>query len=105
MYDMTKINERYWQIRLRNGKVLNIEVPKLKVLKRISKLSKVVDTNNITEDDMENLINALAIALSHNKEKYNVSDKWIEENLNINDVQEILEQYFNWISEIQNQKN
>ena len=105
MYDMTKIKERYWQIRLRTGKVLNIEVPKLKVLKRITKLSKVADTNNMTEEDMENLIKALSIALSRNREQFKISEQWIEENININDVQDILNKYFEWVSDIQNLKN
>ncbi len=105
MYDMTKIKERYWLIKLRTGKVLNIEVPKLKVLKRITKLSKVADTNNMTEEDMENLISALSIALSRNKEQFKVSEQWIEENININDVQDILNKYFEWVSNIQNLKN
>ncbi|MEI3355783.1 MAG: hypothetical protein V8R81_01630 [Clostridia bacterium] len=105
MYDMTKIKERYWQIRLRTGKVLNIEVPKLKVLKRITKLSKVADTNNMTEEDMENLITALSIALSRNREQFKISEQWIEENININDVQDILNKYFEWVSDIQNLKN
>lgn len=105
MYDMTKIKERYWLIKLRTGRVLNIEVPKLKVLKRITKLSKVADTNNMTEEDMENLISALSIALSRNKEQFKVSEQWIEENININDVQDILNKYFEWVSNIQNLKN
>ena len=105
MYDMTKIKERYWLIKLRTGRVLNIEVPKLKVLKRITKLSKVADTNNMTEEDMENLISALSIALSRNKEQFKVSEPWIEENININDVQDILNKYFEWVSKIQNLKN
>ena len=90
MYDMTKIKERYWQ---------------LKVLKRITKLSKVADTNNMTEEDMENLITALSIALSRNREQFKISEQWIEENININDVQDILNKYFEWVSDIQNLKN
>ena len=35
MYDMTKIQPRYFDIKLKNRKILNIEPPKLKVLKKI----------------------------------------------------------------------
>ncbi len=105
MYDMTKNVQRFWTIKLINGRTLNVEVPKLKVLKRISKLSTVADTNNMTEEDMCNLISALSIALSRNKEKYKISEEWVEENINIIDVQDILSAYFSWINELPNLKN
>lgn len=41
MYDMTKLKTRYFDIKLKNGKILNIEPPKLKVLKKIAALSEV----------------------------------------------------------------
>lgn len=105
MYDMTKNIQRFWTVKLINGRILNVEVPKLKVLKRITKLSSVADTNNITEEDMKNLISALSIALSRNKEKYKVTEEWVEENVDILDVQNILNEYFTWINELPNSKN
>ncbi len=105
MYDMTRNVQRFWTIKLINGRIINVEVPKLKVLKRISKLSTVADTNNMTEEDMSNLISALSIALSRNKEKYKISEEWVEENINIIDVQDILSAYFSWINELPNLKN
>jgi len=105
MYDMTKGVQKFWTIKLITGKILNVEVPKLKVLRKISKLSTVADTNNMTEEDMNNLISALSIALSRNKERYKVSEEWVEENINIIDVQNILTAYFSWINELPNLKN
>ena len=38
MYDMTKLQKRYFDVKFTNGKILNIEPPKLKVLKKIEKI-------------------------------------------------------------------
>ena len=103
MYDMTKIKERYWQIRLRTGKVLNIEVPKLKVLKKILKLSGVKD--DMSEKDFDNIILATSMALSKNKQNYKVTTEWLEDNHNIDELQDLLINYFGWVDEIQNSKN
>lgn len=105
MYDMTQIKRRYFIIKLINGKVLNVEPPKMKVLKKITSLSDVEDKNNVNQVDIENLISALSLALSKNKENYKISDEWIEENVNFDDTQELLKQYFEWVGEIYNLKN
>ncbi len=105
MYDMTKLRVRYFEIKLKNGKILNIEPPKLKVLKKISALSKVNDTENLDEEDINNLIEAVALALSKNKQKFNISTEYVENNCDINEILDLLTNYFNWVNEIQDSKN
>ena len=46
MYDMTKLKTRYFDIKLKNRKILNLEPPKLKVLRKIASLSEVKTSEN-----------------------------------------------------------
>ena len=105
MYDMTKFKTRYFDVKLRNGKPLNVEPPKMKMLKKISSLSSIKDTDNLSESDIDNLIEALSLALSKNKQNYKVSTTIIEEEYNILEVIDFLNAYFNWINSIQVSKN
>lgn len=103
MFDMTRYIPRYFNLKLKNGKVIDVEPPKIKVLKKILKLSGVKD--EMTEKDFENIILATSMALSKNKQNYKISTDWLEENHNIDELQDLLVSYFNWVDEIQNSKN
>lgn len=105
MYDMTKLKTRYFDIRLKNGKVLNIEPPKLKVLKKIAALSAVKDTEEFGEKDIENLTTAVSLALSKNKQNFKISTEQVEDNYDIDEIVDLLNNYFEWVNSIQNQKN
>lgn len=103
MYDMTQFVPRYFKTKLKNGKIIEVEPPKLKVLKKILKLSGV--KNEMTEKDFENITLATSMALSKNKQNYNVSTDWLEDNHNIDELQDLLINYFDWVNEINNSKN
>ncbi|MEI3507846.1 MAG: hypothetical protein V8R01_01735 [Bacilli bacterium] len=103
MYDMTKLIPRYFKIKLKNNKVLEVEPPKLKILKKIMKLGSIKD--NMEEKDFDNMILATSLALSKNKQNYKVSTDWLNENHDIDELYDLLTNYFNWVNEIQNSKN
>ena len=103
MYDMTQFVPRYFKTKLKNGKIIEVEPTKLKVLKKILKLSGV--KNEMTEKDFENITLATSMALSKNKQNYNVSTEWLEDNHNIDELQDLLINYFDWVNEINNSKN
>lgn len=105
MYDMTKIQTRYFDIKLKTGKILNIEPPKLKVLKKIAALSEVKNTEELGEKDINNLTEAVALALSKNKQNFKVSIENVEDNYDIDEIVDLLNNYFEWVNNIQNQKN
>lgn len=105
MYDMTKFKPRYFDTKLKNGKILNVEPPKMKILKKIAALSEVKDTENLSESDINNLTEALSLALSKNKQNYKVSATKIEEEYDILEVADFLNAYFNWVNSIQESKN
>lgn len=103
MFDMTQYIPRYFKTKLKNGKILDVEPPKLKALKKILKLSSV--KNDMTEKDFDSLILAVSMALSKNKQNYKVTTEWVEENHNIDELQNLLLNYFSWVDEIENSKN
>lgn len=105
MYDMTKLKTRYFDIKLKNGKILNVEPPKLKVLKKVAALSEVKNTENLGEKDIENLTEAISIALSKNRQNFKITIEQVEENYDIDEIVDLLNNYFDWVNSIQNSKN
>jgi len=103
MYDMSSLKIRYFEVKLRDGKILNVEPPRLNVLREIAKLSKQVD--GITEEGLTSLAVAVSLALSKNKENKKMSAKQVEDMLDLDDMYALLVKYFTWVGEIQNIKN
>lgn len=101
MYDMTKFITRYFKIKLKNQKIIDVEPPKLKVFREILKLSKNISGN----DEIDNLVRATSLALSKNKQNYKVSPEMIEETMNYDEIYNLLVSYFNWVNETTNSKN
>lgn len=113
MFDMRSLIPRYFEVRLPNGLRLEVEPPKLKVLKKIMAVSKIetVTTENadgeavIDDDVFESLAEGVAMALSKNKQKKEITTGDVAEILNLDQIQALLTEYFNWVSEIKHSKN
>ncbi len=104
MYDMTKLKTRYFDIKLKNGRIINIEPPKMKVLKKISVLSEVKE-EDLTESDIANLTEAVSLALSKNRQGLKITAEKVEEEYDIFELIDFLTAYFNWVNSIQESKN
>lgn len=105
MYDMNTLVKRYFPVTLEDGRKLELEPPKLKVLKKISQLSKLTNGAELTVEDIESLSTAIALSLSKNKTNVKITAEEVEEMFGIDDMYDFLTNYFNWVSEIQNSKN
>lgn len=105
MYDMTSLITRFFTIKLPNGLALELEPPKLKVLRKISGLTKNISNNELTEADVEKLSEAISLSLSKNKQSKIVTIDEVEDMFDIDSMYDFLTNYFNWVSEIQNAKN
>ena len=104
MFDVTTLSKRYFGLRLTveadDGKRdidLEIEPPKLKTMKRLSKSGE-------DENQIDMLTDAMQKLLSKNKSGYKVPRELIEE-LNFDELQAILEAFLSWVADVQNQKN
>lgn len=105
MYDMNTLVKRYFSITLDDGRKLELEPPKLKVLKKISQLSKLNTSNELTVEDIESLSTAIALSLSKNKSNVTITSDEVEDMFDIDGMYDFLTKYFSWVSEIQNSKN
>lgn len=105
MYDMTNLITRYFKIKLKDGKELELEPPKLKVLRKISKLSNSISNEELGEEDITNLAEAISLSLSKNKQGVNISSDYVEDNFDIDEMYDFLINFYNWVGEIQNSKN
>lgn len=107
MFDVNSINKRYFDIKIevedddgnKYGTHLEVEPPKIKVLKKISAFSKTTN-----DDAMDDLAEAIKMILNKNKSREKVQDELID-NLNLDQMNGILTEYFNWIAKEKNSKN
>ena len=108
MFDIGTVNKRYFEVRLQvtndEGEVTNnikveVEPPKLKVLKKITSLSK-----SRQEDAINDLTEAIEMLLNKNKAKSKVQDEFIEE-LDLDQMNELLTEYFEWLNKSKNSPN
>jgi hypothetical protein len=99
MFDMNQINKRYWDVKFTNGLFLSVECPKLKTLRKITELTKS------KENAIESLAEALSMALSKNKQGKTITSDFIEENFNIDDINNILLNYIDWVKNVKNSPN
>lgn len=105
MYDMTKLKTRYFNIKLKNNKIIDIEPPKMKILNKIAALSDIKDNKELSKTDISNLIEAVCLALNKNRQGYKITANQIEEEYNVLEIIDFLSAYFDWVKSIQNIKN
>lgn len=104
MFDMRELVKRHFEIILPDGKRVDVEPPKLKVLKRIMSIAKI-DDEELDDSALTVLSEACAMALSKNKQGKNITADYLEEQLDIYQMQDLLGAYFDWVGEIQTSKN
>lgn len=108
MFDISTVNKRYFEVKLSEtndvGDIVSditvkVEPPKLKVLKKITSISKSKEENAI-----EDLTESIKMILNKNKSKSIVPDKYIEE-LDSDQMNELLTAYFSWLNKNKNSPN
>ena len=105
MFDMTKFIKKHFEIKISEGNNLFLLPPKMKVLKKIVSLSGNISNEQLEEKDIDNLVEAIALAISKNKQEIKISAEQVEDMFDLEDMIIFLKEYFNWVSEITNQKN
>lgn len=98
MFDVNNIKRRYFKIKI-GQLILDVEPPKVEVLKKVTELSKA---NN--ETIMSDLAEAIKLILNKNKTRYKVSDEVIND-LDLDQMKAILVAFFNWVRDERNSKN
>ena len=105
MLDLSIYKSRYYEVKLDENTVVNIEPPKRKQLKKILSLTKSVNDKNFSEEDIDNLYEAATIALSKNKENKQFTVDKVEDYLDLGALVAFFDGYYTWVMENINQKN
>lgn len=98
MFNINTVSKRYFHIKI-DDLALEVEPPKLKVLKKITALSR-----SRNEDAIDDLSAAVGMILSKNKANYKVPDEVIDE-LDLDQMNEILTEYFEWLAKSRKDPN
>ena len=107
MFDVSSVSKRYFVVTLTitdnddktHSITLEVEPPKLKMLKKLMAIKKTAN-----EEAMDELSEAIRQMLSKNKAKYKVPDEYIDE-LDYDEMNELLTEYFDWLCKEKNSKN
>lgn len=105
MLDLSVYKSRYYEVKLTENVVVNLEPPKKKQLKKILALTKSVNDQNFSEEDIDNLYDAAEIALSKNKEHKVFTADEIEDYFDLTALIVFFDGYYTWVMENLNQKN
>ena len=105
MLDLSIYKTRYFEIKLDENTIINIEPPKKKQLKKILALTKSVNDKNFSEEDIDNLYEAAEIAISKNKEGKQFKAEDIENVLDLSALVAFFDGYYTWVMKNVNQKN
>ncbi|MBS6503585.1 MAG: hypothetical protein KH415_18565 [Clostridium sp.] len=108
MFDISGVNKRYFEVTLyettdegeiENSIKLEVEPPKLKVLKKITRLSKSKEENTIEE-----LTDSIRLILNKNKARAKVPEIFIED-LDMDQMDMLMTKYFDWLNNAKNSPN
>ncbi|MBU3153504.1 hypothetical protein [Clostridium estertheticum] len=99
MFDLNTINKRYFEIKM-GKQILEIEPPTKKMLNKITSLRGITDENEATSA----LYEAASMILNKNKTNRKFSDEVVEE-LNLDQINGIISEYFLWLSVAKKSKN
>ena len=105
MFDMREIVKRYFKVTLPSGLELELEPPKMKVLRKLMRLAKASQNDDFTEAQLDELIEAVAIMLSKNNKKHKITAQEVEDMLDLDNKLDLVIAYFNWVEEISDSKN
>ncbi|WP_428817315.1 hypothetical protein ACQR2L_13675 [Clostridium butyricum] len=107
MFDVKSVNARYFEVKLSltddNGEIIKsidveVEPPKVKVLKRLTGLTKS------KENTMEELTECINLILNKNKTKSTISVEYIDD-MDFDEMQNLILKYFEWLSSTKNLPN
>ena len=105
MLDLTMYKSRYYEVKISETETIHIETPKRKQLKTILSLTKGMNKDNISDQDIDSLYEAALIAFNKNKEGKTFNADEIDEILGFNALYAFFEGYYTWVAENVNQKN
>lgn len=105
MLDLTIYKSKYYPVKLSETETINVEPPKRKQLKKILSLTKNMKAESLDENDIDNLYEAITLAINKNKENKNFSQEDIDDIFSLNALYVFFDGYYTWVAENLDQKN
>jgi hypothetical protein len=105
MLDLTIYKSRYYPVKISENEIINVEPPKRKQLKKILELTKNMKSESLDENDIDNLYEAITIAINKNKENKILSSDKIDDIFSLNALYAFFEGYYTWVADNLDQKN
>lgn len=102
MLDLTAVSRRYFQVKF-NGRVLDVEPPKLKTLNKLVSISKAAGGGD--PDAFTELTPLIAKLLSKNKRNIKISPAIVEDALDSDGMILLLTELIQWIQQERNDPN
>ena len=82
-----------------------MEPPKRKQLKKILSLTKNMKAESLDENDIDNLYEAVTLAVNKNKENKTFTQEEIDDIFSLNALVAFFDGYYSWVAENLDQKN
>jgi hypothetical protein len=102
MLDLTAVRRRYFLVKF-DGRILEVEPPKLKTLNKLVAISKAA--GNGDPDAFSEMTPLIAKLLSKNKKNIKIAPAAIEESLDRDQMSVLLTEFFSWLSQERNDPN
>ena len=112
-FDFNKITRSFLTITLKNeteedqvkGTVLLVKMPMKKTFEKMTALQDV-DTDSMTANDaMDTMGGLVAEILSHNMSNTKITTKYITDHYDIEEMEELIDNYMNFVSGVKNNPN
>ncbi|WNX85255.1 hypothetical protein RWV98_02975 [Agathobaculum sp. NTUH-O15-33] len=95
MYDLTAVRRRYFKVKLSNGRVIDLEPPKLKTLNRLVHVAK----GGQEPEELDETFELFSRLLSKNKQHYRICAAQVEEWFDWDEMIGILTEFFGWLNQ------
>ena len=105
MLDLSVYKSRYYPVKLDDNTIVNIEPPKRKQLKKVVSLTKGINNESLSEEDIDNLYEAVEIALNKNKENRTFTADNVEDYFDLSSLLAFFDGYYKWVIDNVSQKN
>lgn len=105
MLDLSVYKSQYYPIKINDTLIINLEIPKRKQLKKIMELTKNLNNESLSDEDIDALYEAASIAFNKNKEGKSFTEDELDDILSFNALFAFFEGYYSWVAENVNSKN
>ena len=104
-FDFNKIPRSFFNVTLKDGRTLQVKMPKKKTLEKLQALQNM-DQNAVEIDDLLDTFGALcAETLSHNLNGETVTADYMVENYDIEEMTEFIKTFYVFVGNITNDPN